>query len=201
MSENEEKKDLGTKIITTGIALAAIAIVIVASIIINKTRPDNADQPEPTATNQPLIDLGSDSVQSVHLLNSDKLVYINGIDAETAANIEAVFQYYESDDDNAEDTVGSLANIYAQIEPQVTEWFDPQFDLIAAFNAIDHPADGPDAWLANPLAESLAEGNSTDIFYFRQREDGDYEMSAAYYLLGCTYANMVHPITTETEGE
>lgn len=179
------------------IALVAVVAVVVIGVLIylhvQKDKPVDISQVDLDNVDlSTLAPADPSSLQPIRLLNSEDIVYIEGISTEDAAYIDQVFRLYE-ETDGAEVTEGELAWIYNQLQPTVANWFNPEFDLVDAFNASDHTEEtvGSMSWLFNPIVQNLAKENSDEVFYYRY--DGDlngYRMSTAYFFLGFAYSGM-----------
>lgn len=178
-------------------SLIAIAIIAIGLTLggcgANKSSADQADIERP---NPSVAESDINGLQAVRLINSDEMVYIEDITAEEAATIDLVFRYYEATN-GAETTDGELAWIYNPIRPAITDWFDPEFNLIENFKTLkqtDETGDmktGTFAWIINPLSTELASQNADNVFYYRADQDlGGYVMSGGYFYLGYTYSSI-----------
>ncbi len=139
------------------------------------------------------INLGPNeaALKPIRMINSDDIVYVEGISDEMASDINLVLRRYEETGDLKMDD--DMLWVYSQLQPTIANWFNPDFNLIEAFSAKNHTleSDGKTAWLSVQLSQILASGDTDSIFYYRYDDKlGGYRMSAYYYLLGLSYSCM-----------
>lgn len=191
------------------IALGVAAFAVIGLLVYLNVRKDKqeaaSNQEVATAEDVYLTTLTfrEETAQAVRLPNSDKCVYIDQITAEDASNINSVLRHYEEMANVEIDTASEQAYIYTELQPKIMDWFNPEFDLVAAFSGIEYAAeaDDEDARIARGLNKILAQENGSDVFYFRYNEEKDrYEMSVCYYLAGYSYSG-ISRITSSAEDD
>lgn len=195
-------RDIKARIITTAIALVAIgAIGTLAYLNTKKDRQNPDEQTAADAETTSEMNLAEfkpadGELLSVRLPNSEELVYVEGADETTIANLDTVFRHYEESANTAEATdeaveEGSLAWLEQRLtetEAKLIECFNPEFDLYNAYSEKTASINESHQlyWLVSGLSEQPEEA-----FYFREEEAlGGYRMSAAYYFMGMVYVDL-----------
>lgn len=171
-------------------------LLIITTLIVTLALEGCGKSENSVTTNPSSFATESEALQPIRLIDSDDMVYIEGITVEAANTIDSVFRYYEATD-GAESTDGELAWIYNPLRPAITDWFDPGFDLVETFKVLKETdktgsmETGTLAWIINPLSAELTSENADDIFYYRpDAELNGYIMSSGYFYLGYAYSNM-----------
>lgn len=168
-------------ILITGIGFALMA----AGIVIITPHKPTPDEHMPGKTELAL--------QSVDLTipGTTDIVHVEDIAASDAADIQALFQSY-AEADKSTTNPGGIAWVHQQARQVVDQWFDPKFDLIAAYSAIsgNTPHSGSTtAWLDAAFDRAISQNNADKGFYYVYDEElGCYRMSAAYFYLGLYYS-------------
>lgn len=129
--------------------------------------------------------------QAIKLVNSEDIVYIDGISAEDAKMIDALLRYVE---DTSKITDADLAQQFDQIAPKIAQWFDPNFDVVDVFRDAN-------CELRNETTNSLVfSENAKEELYFVEfdGQTGIYSMSSGYYLLGYYYSGIEQAIIEMT---
>ncbi len=179
-------------IVTTIAIVGIVAIAILCWAISSR----NKNQTDEAATDIDLSVLGSSdpsTLQPIRLPNSEEVVYVEWLPAEDVTKIDGLLRQFEQADADTAAEAGEMAWIYTETLPAIAEWFNPEFNLVEAYKASDHPSETDPVMdeIITALEYNLAKENANDIFYFRKGETG-YRMSAGYYLLGYVYSGINH---------
>ena len=180
--------------------LVTVGLILAATLAFGGCSGKNKDAAA-NATNIDGSTVGSSDdtgLYPVKLPNRDCFVYIEGVDEATAEDINNIFIGIESGVAETEEN----AWIFEMVTPEWLSVFDPDFDLVEAAKSLEFVPNDNLKWVTS-AQEKLQNGN-TYSFYFRLRDDGNYEMSEDYIKLGTWYANVWkidQQPTTEAEVE
>ncbi len=190
------------KLIPFFIALVGI-ICILIYLNVKKDR-QRAEEPSETATEEASGEINlaefkpaDGELLSVRLPNSEELVYIEGADEATIANIDIIFRHYEENADTTEATTEETANEgslewlgqqFTEVEIKLAECFDPGFDLRTAYN--EKTASIGETHRFHELVSALSK-QPEEAFYFRKDEElGGYRMSVGYCFMAMVYTDL-----------
>lgn len=188
-------------------ALGAIALIITIGVIwFVTTRNEEKANPDATGTaaeetsgeiNLAEFKPADGELLSVRLPNSEELVYIEGADEATIANIDIIFRHYEENADTTEATTEETANEgslewlgqqFTEVEIKLAECFDPGFDLRTAYN--EKTASIGETHRFHELVSALSK-QPEEAFYFRKDEElGGYRMSVGYCFMAMVYTDL-----------
>ncbi len=190
------------KLIPFFIALVGI-ICILIYLNVKKDR-QRAEEPSETATEEASGEINlaefkpaDGELLSVRLPNSEELVYIEGADEVTIANIDIIFRHYEENAGTTEATTEETANEgslewlgqqFTEVEIKLAECFDPGFDLRTAYN--EKTASIGETHRFHELVSALSK-QPEEAFYFRKDEElGGYRMSVGYCFMAMVYTDL-----------
>ncbi len=190
------------KLIPFFIALVGI-ICILIYLNVKKDR-QRAEEPSETATEEASGEINlaefkpaDGALLSVRLPNSEELVYIEGADEVTIANIDIIFRHYEENAGTTEATTEETANEgslewlgqqFTEVEIKLAECFDPGFDLRTAYN--EKTASIGETHRFHELVSALSK-QPEEAFYFRKDEElGGYRMSVGYCFMAMVYTDL-----------
>lgn len=180
------------KVTNKSLAAIATVVLVVASIgVVCHTNQTSASNSQSTTTE----DIASSTMQPIRLVNSEETVFIEGVTAAEATYLDALFRGYEQAVSEPLNTTGTTLWIYAPLMLVVLNWFDPNFNLIPAFQQAseNYSRTGPLSYIINPLNEALTSPEAENIFYYKTDEQlGGYRMSLYYFLAGYVYFNIAN---------